>query len=350
MKATITLLPGDGIGPEVTDEAVKVLKVIEEKFDHSFTLNKALFGGIAIDQTGSPYPQETQDLCKEADAVLLGAVGGPKWSDPRAKTRPEKGLLDMRSDLGVYANLRQIRTYPQLIDNSPIKKEYLEGIDIMFVRELIGGIYFGDKERRNDYAKDVCEYSTAEIERITDVAVKLSQQRKKKIISIDKANVMATSQLWREVTTKYLEDNFPEIEIEHMLVDAATMHLISRPAYFDVVLADNLFGDILTDEASMLTGSIGMIASACLGDGNFGVYEPIHGSAPDIQGKGIANPCGMILSLSMLLRHSLDLNEEALAIEKAIQNVLNDGIFTADLSKSNTVSTSTMGDKIVQKI
>ena len=195
MKATITLLPGDGIGPEVTDEAVKVLKVIEEKFDHSFTLNKALFGGIAIDQTGSPYPQETQDLCKEADAVLLGAVGGPKWSDPRAKTRPEKGLLDMRSDLGVYANLRQIRTYPQLIDNSPIKKEYLEGIDIMFVRELIGGIYFGDKERRNDYAKDVCEYSTAEIERITDVAVKLSQQRKKKIISIDKANVMATSQL-----------------------------------------------------------------------------------------------------------------------------------------------------------
>ena len=269
MKATITLLPGDGIGPEVTDEAIKVLKVIEEKFDHSFTLNNALFGGIAIDQTGSPYPQETQDLCKQADAVLLGAVGGPKWSDPRAKTRPEKGLLDMRSDLGVYANLRQIRTYPQLIDNSPIKKEYLEGIDIIFVRELIGGIYFGEKERRNDYAKDVCEYSTAEIERITDVAVNLAQQRKKKIISIDKANVMATSQLWREVTTKYLEDNFPEIEIEHMLVDAATMHLLSRPADFDVVLADNLFGDILTDEASMLTGSIGMIASACLGDNNF---------------------------------------------------------------------------------
>ena len=350
MKATITLLPGDGIGPEVTDEAVKVLRVIEEKFHHSFTLNNALFGGIAIDQTGSPYPQETQDLCKQADAVLLGAVGGPKWSDPRAKTRPEKGLLDMRSDLGVYANLRQIRTYPQLIDNSPIKKEYLEGVDIIFVRELIGGIYFGEKERRDDYAKDVCEYSTSEIERITDVAVKLSQQRKKKIISIDKANVMATSQLWREVTTKYLEDNFPEIEIEHMLVDAATMHLLSRPADFDVVLADNLFGDILTDEASMLTVSIGMIASACLGDNNFGVYEPIHGSAPDIQGKAIANPCGMILSLSMLLRHSLDLNEEAIAIEQAIHNVLNDGIFTADLSKSNSVSTSTMGDKIAQKI
>ena len=276
MKATITLLPGDGIGPEVTEEAIKVLRIVEERFGHSFTLNNALFGGIAIDQTGSPYPQETEDLCKQADAVLLGAVGGPKWSDPRAKTRPEKGLLDMRSDLGVYANLRQIRTYPQLIDNSPIKKEYLEGVDIIFVRELIGGIYFGEKERRDDYAKDVCEYSTSEIERITDVAVKLSQQRKKKIISIDKANVMATSQLWREVTTKYLEDNFPEIEIEHMLVDAATMHLLSRPADFDVVLADNLFGDILTDEASMLTGSIGMIASACLGDNNFGVYEPIH--------------------------------------------------------------------------
>ena len=350
MKANITLLPGDGIGPEITNEALKVIQAIEKRFSHSFTINNALFGGVAIDQTGSPYPQETQDLCKQADAVLLGAVGGPKWSDPKAKTRPEKGLLDMRFDLGVYANLRQIRTYPQLINHSPIKKEYIENIDIIFVRELIGGIYFGEKERHDDYAKDVCEYSTSEIQRITDVAVKLAQQRKNKIISIDKANVMATSQLWRSVTTKYIEDNYPEIELEHMLVDAATMHLLSRPADFDVVLADNLFGDILTDEASMLTGSIGMIASASLGDDNFGVYEPIHGSAPDIQGKGIANPCGMILSLSMLFRHSFDLTEESIVIDQAVEEVLDEGIFTADLSKSKSVTTSVMGDAIAQKI
>ena len=288
MKSVVTILAGDGIGPEVTNEAVKILKVIEKEFGHSFSLNNALFGGIAIDETGSPYPQETQDLCKQADAVLLGAVGGPKWSDPKAKTRPEKGLLDMRSDLGVYANLRHIRTYPQLIDSSPIKNDYLDDIDIMFVRELTGGIYFGEKERLDDYAKDVCEYSTPEIQRITKVAANLAQQRRGKITSVDKANVMATSQLWRSVTTDYLGINYNNIELEHMLADAATMHLLSRPGDFDVVLADNLFGDILTDEASMLTGSIGMIPSASLGNDNFGVYEPIHGSAPDIQGKELA--------------------------------------------------------------
>ena len=324
MKSVITILAGDGIGPEVTNEAVKILKVIEKEFGHSFSLNNALFGGIAIDETGSPYPQETQDLCKQADAVLLGAVGGPKWSDPKAKTRPEKGLLDMRSDLGVYANLRHIRTYPQLIDSSPIKNDYLNDIDIMFVRELTGGIYFGEKERLDDYAKDVCEYSTPEIQRITKVAANLAQQRRGKITSVDKANVMATSQLWRSVTTDYLGINYSNIELEHMLADAATMHLLSRPGDFDVVLADNLFGDILTDEASMLTGSIGMIPSASLGNDNFGVYEPIHGSAPDIQGKELANPCGIILSVSMLLRHSLGLTEEASVIDKAVESVLDD--------------------------
>ena len=244
MKSVITILAGDGIGPEVTNEAVKILKVIEKEFGHNFSLNNALFGGIAIDETGSPYPQETQDLCKQADAVLLGAVGGPKWSDPRAKTRPEKGLLDMRSDLGVYANLRHIRTYPQLIDSSPIKNDYLDDIDIMFVRELTGGIYFGEKERLDDYAKDVCEYSTPEIHRITKVAANLAQQRRGKITSVDKANVMATSQLWRSVTTDYLGNNYKHIELEHMLADAATMHLLSRPGDFDVVLADNLFGAV----------------------------------------------------------------------------------------------------------
>lgn len=350
MKSVITILAGDGIGPEVTNEAVKILKVIEKEFSHSFSLNNALFGGIAIDETGSPYPQETQDLCKQADAVLLGAVGGPKWSDPKAKTRPEKGLLDMRSDLGVYANLRHIRTYPQLIDSSPIKNDYLDDIDIMFVRELTGGIYFGEKERLDDYAKDVCEYSTPEIQRITKVAANLAQQRRGKITSVDKANVMATSQLWRSVTTDYLGINYSNIELEHMLADAATMHLLSRPGDFDVVLADNLFGDILTDEASMLTGSIGMIPSASLGNDNFGVYEPIHGSAPDIQGKELANPCGIILSVSMLLRHSLGLTEEASAIDKAVESVLDDGIFTVDLSNDNFVSTVDMGNAVASKI
>ena len=350
MKSVITILAGDGIGPEVTNEAVKILKVIEKEFSHSFSLNNALFGGIAIDETGSPYPQETQDLCKQADAVLLGAVGGPKWSDPKAKTRPEKGLLDMRSDLGVYANLRHIRTYPQLIDSSPIKNDYLNDIDIMFVRELTGGIYFGEKERLDDYAKDVCEYSTPEIQRITKVAANLAQQRRGKITSVDKANVMATSQLWRSVTTDYLGINYSNIELEHMLADAATMHLLSRPGDFDVVLADNLFGDILTDEASMLTGSIGMIPSASLGNDNFGVYEPIHGSAPDIQGKELANPCGIILSVSMLLRHSLGLTEEASAIDKAVESVLDDGIFTVDLSNDNFVSTVDMGNAVASKI
>ena len=313
-------------------------------------MHDALFGGIAIDETGDPYPLETRELCKKSDAVLLGAVGGPKWSDPKAKTRPEKGLLDMRSDLGVYANLRQIKTYPQLIDNSPIENAKLKEIDILFVRELIGGIYFGEKEKTDNYAKDVCEYSASEIERIVKVAADLSMKRKNKLTSVDKANVMATSQLWRSVTTAMIEKEYPEIEIEHLLVDAATMHLLSRPADFDVIVAENLFGDILTDEASMLTGSIGMIPSASLGDNNFGVYEPIHGSAPDIQGKGLANPSGMILSVAMMLKHSLNLIEESNDIENAVEEVLSDGIFTADLSSEDHVSTDEMGNAILSKI
>ena len=350
MKAEITVLAGDGIGPEITEHALNILNAIEKKYGHEFTVHDALFGGIAIDETGDPYPLETRELCKKSDAVLLGAVGGPKWSDPKAKTRPEKGLLDMRSDLGVYANLRQIKTYPQLIDNSPIENAKLKDIDILFVRELIGGIYFGEKEKTDDYAKDVCEYSASEIERIVKVAADLSMKRKNKLTSVDKANVMATSQLWRSVTTAMIEKEYPEIEIEHLLVDAATMHLLSRPADFDVIVAENLFGDILTDEASMLTGSIGMIPSASLGDNNFGVYEPIHGSAPDIQGKGLANPSGMILSVAMMLKHSLNLIEESNDIENAVEEVLSDGIFTADLSSEDHVSTDEMGNAILSKI
>ena len=350
MKAEITVLAGDGIGPEITEHALNILNAIEKKYGHEFTLHDALFGGIAIDETGDPYPLETRELCKKSDAVLLGAVGGPKWSDPEAKTRPEKGLLDMRSDLGVYANLRQIKTYPQLIDNSPIENAKLKEIDILFVRELIGGIYFGEKEKTDDYAKDVCEYSASEIERIVKVAADLSMKRKNKLTSVDKANVMATSQLWRSLTTAMIEKEYPEIEIEHLLVDAATMHLLSRPADFDVIVAENLFGDILTDEASMLTGSIGMIPSASLGDNNFGVYEPIHGSAPDIQGKGLANPSGMILSVAMMLKHSLNLIEESNDIENAVEEVLNDGIFTAVLSSEDHVSTDEMGNAILSKI
>ena len=350
MKAEITVLAGDGIGPEITEHALNILNAIEKKYGHEFTLHDALFGGIAIDETGDPYPLETRELCKKSDAVLLGAVGGPKWSDPKAKTRPEKGLLDMRSDLGVYANLRQIKTYPQLIDNSPIENAKQKEIDILFVRELKGGIYNGEKEKTDNYAKDVCEYSASEIERIVKVAADLSIKRRNKLTSVDKANVMATSQLWRSITTAMIEKEYPEIEIEHLLVDAATMHLLSRPADFDVIVAENLFGDILTDEASMLTGSIGMIPSASLGDNNFGVYEPIHGSAPDIQGKGLANPSGMILSVAMMLKHSLNLIEESNDIENAVEEVLSDGIFTADLSSEDHVSTDEMGNAILSKI
>ena len=347
MKSVVTILAGDGIGPEVTNEAVKILKVIEKEFGHSFSLNNALFGGIAIDETGSPYPQETQDLCKQADAVLLGAVGGPKWSDPKAKTRPEKGLLDMRSDLGVYANLRHIRTYPQLIDSSPIKNDYLDDIDIMFVRELTGGIYFGEKERLDDYAKDVCEYSTPEIQRITKVAANLAQQRRGKITSVDKANVMATSQLWRSVTTDYLGINYNNIELEHMLADAATMHLLSRPGDFDVVLADNLFGDILTDIGAIITGSMGLAPSGNINPTRKfpSMFEPVHGSAPDISGKEISNPMASILSLEMMLDH-LGEKDASKDIQKALLKILEyPDKLTPDLG--GKYSTSQVGDLVV---
>ena len=351
MKANITIMSGDGVGPEITREAVKVLQAIASVYDHDLSIKEVLFGGIAIDETGTPYPEETQKSCKNSDAVLLGAVGGPKWSDPNMKVRPEKeGLLEMRADLGIFANIRPIKTYPELIDNSPIKNRYLENIDMVFVRELTGGIYFGEKKKSDTSASDICEYSKVEIERITRVAANIAQSRRKKITSVDKANVMATSQLWRSTTTELIKKEYNELELEHIFIDAATMHLLSRPADFDVILTDNLFGDILTDEAAMLTGSIGMLPSACLGENSFGVYEPIHGSAPDIENQGIANPCGAILSAAMLLKYSLNLEEEAQAIEQSIGGVIKEGILTKDLTDSGYVSTEEMGTAVAKKI
>ena len=267
------------------------------------------------------------------------------------KVRPEKeGLLEMRADLGIYANIRPIKTYPELIDNSPIKNRYLENIDMVFVRELTGGIYFGEKKKSDTSASDICEYSKVEIERIARVAANIAQSRRKKITSVDKANVMATSQLWRTTTTELIKNEYNELELEHIFIDAATMHLLSRPADFDVILTDNLFGDILTDEAAMLTGSIGMLPSACLGENSFGVYEPIHGSAPDIANQGIANPCGAILSAAMLLQYSLNLKEEAQVIEQSVSGVIEDGILTKDLTESGYVSTEEMGTAVAKKI
>ncbi len=286
-------------------------------------------------------PDETAASCERCDAVLLGAVGGPKWSDPNAAIRPEQGLLKLRALLGVYANLRPVKVIPELAAASPLKPEILEGVDLLVVRELTGGIYFGEKTRTQDTASDLCTYSRAEVERIVRVAAKLASARRGKLCSVDKANVLETSRLWRDVTDKLVAEEFPQLQLETLLVDAAAMHLISRPADFDVIVTENMFGDILTDEASMLAGSLGMLPSASLGDSKRGLYEPIHGSAPDIAGRGIANPCGMIASVAMLLRHSLNLNEEADLLEAAIDKAIAAGARSADLVRSGEKSLST---------
>jgi 3-isopropylmalate dehydrogenase len=304
-------LPGDGIGPEVAAAGRQVLEQVATRGGHSFTFSEQLIGGAAIDATGDPLPPDTVAACKESDAIFLGAVGGPKWSDPTASVRPEQGLLGLRSALGVYANLRPVSVYPELAGASPLKDEKLAGVDLLVVRELTGGIYFGEKSRDATSASDLCTYTVAEVERIVRVAARLAGERRGKLCSIDKANVLETSRLWRDTTDRIMADEFPEIELETLLVDAAAMHLLSRPADFDVMVTENMFGDILTDEASMLAGSLGMLPSASLGDSSQGLYEPIHGSAPDIAGQGIANPCGAIASVAMLLRHSLALPDEA---------------------------------------
>jgi 3-isopropylmalate dehydrogenase len=350
MNATIAVLPGDGIGPEVIAEAVRALHGIEQHFGHRFTLTEAVFGGAAIDAGGEPLPAATRALCLSADAVLLGAVGGPKWSGADARARPEAGLLELRRALGVYANLRPVTVHPRLADASPLKAEHVEGVDLMIVRELTGGIYFGDKRRTADRAVDVCEYSVAEIERIARVAGRLAQARRREVTSVDKANVLETSRLWREVTTRVFANEFPDVRLEHMLVDSAAMHLVKRACDFDVLLTENMFGDILSDEAAMLTGSLGLLPSASLGDGKRGLYEPIHGSAPDLAGKGVANPYGAILSVALLLRSSLGLEREGHALEAAVGRALESGARTADIAFKGLAARSTreVGDAVLR--
>ena len=332
MRADIVVLPGDGIGPEVTAAALSVLKTVARRYGHQFTFSEHDIGGIAIDKTGEPLPASTLAACQKADAVLLGAVGGPKWSDPNSKVRPEQGLLALRKGLGLYANLRPVRPHPAALNASPIKPHLLTGVDIVVVRELTGGIYFGDKTRSATDATDLCRYTVAEIERVVRSAGRFARQRRGHLTSVDKANVLETSRLWRDVTSRVMREEFPDVAVEHQLVDSMAMHLLSKPRAYDVVVTENMFGDILTDEASMLAGSLGLLASASLGDGMVGIYEPIHGSAPDIAGKGIANPYATILSAALLLRHSLGLEAEAAQIEAAVSAALDAKVFTADLA------------------
>ncbi|MEP7314207.1 MAG: 3-isopropylmalate dehydrogenase [Pseudomonadota bacterium] len=353
MKALIAVLPGDGIGPEVIREGVRVLEAVAQRHGHQFTLVEADFGGVAIDTAADPLPQATLDLCLQSDAILLGAIGGPKWSAPDAKLRPETGLLRLRKELGVYANLRPVAVHPALRSASTLRPEILAGVDLVFVRELTGGIYFGAKTRDANSASDLCSYTVGEVERVTRVAGRLAQTRRRKLTSIDKSNVLETSRLWRTVVTRVLRDEFPEVTLDHMLVDSAAMHLIRRPADFDVIVTENMFGDILTDEASMLAGSLGVSPSASIGDGKRGLYEPIHGSAPDIAGRGIANPVGTILSTALLLRHSLGLTTEAQEIESAVYRALENGLRTADIAAADvnggrSVGTTAAGDAILK--
>lgn len=351
IKAKIVVLPGDGIGPEVTQEAVRVLEAVARKFGHDFAFETHLIGGAAIDATGSALPDSTLGACMNADAVLLGAVGGPKWSDPNAKVRPEQGLLAIRKALGLFANLRPVTLHPALLDASPVRADVLKGTDIMVVRELTGGIYFGEKTRTDTSATDVCTYTVEEIKRVTRIAGKIALARRKSIVSVDKANVLETSRLWRSTVTEVIRTEFPQIALEHLLVDAAAMHLIKKPSSFDVILTENMFGDILTDEASILSGSLGLLPSASLGAARRGLYEPIHGSAPDIAGRGIANPYGTILSAAMLLRHSLELPAEAQVVEKAVAEAISDGVLTADISaQQNAATTRQAGDAVIGNI
>jgi 3-isopropylmalate dehydrogenase len=360
MKAKIVVLSGDGIGPEVVAEAQKVLTAVAGKFDHTFEFDEQLMGGRAIDEVGNSLPDATVAACKAADAVLLGAVGGPKWDNPNAKDRPERGLLGIRKALNLFANLRPVKLNDQLIRASTIKEEALRGTDMLVIRELTGGVYFGPRKEAGEEAYEAYDtmlYTRPEIERVVKLAADAARLRRKKLASVDKFNVLASSRLWRRVATEVLAD-YTDLEVEHVLVDAMAMHLIRRPASFDVIVAENLFGDILTDEAAMLAGSMGMLPSASLGDLinshqlPLGLYEPIHGSAPDIAGKGIANPLAIILSTAMLLRHSLGLEREAQAVEAAVDQVLAEGVRTPDIADTGTevVGTQVMGDLVVEKL
>lgn len=356
MKYNIAVIPGDGIGPEVVEQTVKVINAVGEKFGHSFFYEYVLAGGCAIDKTGNPLPEETLEACRRSDAVLLGAVGGPKWDDPTAKVRPEQALLGLRGGLNLYCNLRPAVLYAPLRDASPLKDSVIgDGIDIQVVRELTGGIYFGDRGFTTvdgiPAAYDTEKYNEEEVRRIAKIAFDAAMKRNKKVTSVDKANILESSRLWRRVVEEVAKD-YPEVELNHLYIDNATMQLVRDPRQFDVIVTSNMFGDILSDEASMITGSIGMLPSASLGENSFGMYEPIHGSAPDIAGKGIANPLATILSGAMMLRYSFSLDEEASVIEKAVLKVLEDGYRTGDIMSEGMklVGTEEMAKLVLKNI
>ena len=360
MELNIAVLPGDGVGPEVTTQALSVLEAVGEKFGHSFNFNEGLIGGVAIDTQGKALSYETLSMCKQADAVLLGAVGGSKWDDPQAKVHPEDGLLALRKGLRLFANLRPVKVFPMLVDSANLKPEVVRGVDLVVVRELTGGLYFGEPKKQWRTAKgrqavDTMAYSEAEIERILRVGFELARTRRKKLTSVDKANVLQSSRLWRQIAIEMSAD-YPDIELQHMLVDACAMRLIQRPGELDVVVTENMFGDILTDEASMLAGSMGMLPSASLAGipsgKTFGMYEPIHGSAPSRAGQDLANPIATILSVAMMLRYSFSLEMEAQTIENAVLATLEQGYRTYDIMSDGRtrVGTIEMGDSIAQKV
>ena len=362
MQFDLTVLPGDGVGPEVTNEAIKVLQAAGKRFGHNFDLRYGLVGGAAIDQSGTALSPDILEMCRGSDAVLLGAVGGPKWDDPQARVHPEDGLLALRKELGLFANLRPVKVSPVLVDSTNLKPRVIEGVDLIFVRELTGGLYFARPKKqwqtsRGRRATDSMTYSEQEIERIVRVGFELARNRRKKLVSVDKANVLQSSRLWRQVAIEVAED-YPDVELEHMLVDACAMRLIQNPTYLDVLVTENMFGDILTDEASMLAGSMGMLPSASLagvpreGVNIFGMYEPIHGSAPRRAGLNMANPIAIILSTAMMLRYSFGLIKEAQTIESAVDKVLSEGYRTYDIMDEGKlkVGTKEMGDLIAGKV
>jgi len=356
MRKNIVLLPGDGIGPEVISSTRQVMDAVAARFGHKFVYQEHLIGGCSIDAQGTALTDETLAACQKSDAILLGAVGGPKWDDPTAKVRPEQGLLGLRKGLQTFANLRPVKPHPNMMDASPLRPERLEGVDLLVVRELTGGMYFGEASERRQLngeiqAVDTMSYTESEIRRVTRLAFKLARDRRNKVTSVDKANVLEASRLWRQTVVEVAEE-YPDVELEHILVDAATMFLIQHPANFDVMVTGNMFGDILTDEASVLTGSMGNLPSASLGEGGPGLFEPIHGSAPDIAGQGVANPIGTILSAALMLHHSLGMETEAASVENAVDAVLTAGYRTRDLAKpgESALNTIEMTALIVEKI
>lgn len=352
MKFTVALIPGDGIGPDIVKEAVRVLDAVALTYGHEVTYKHLIAGGEAIDQTGQPLPEETLKEASSSDAVLLGAVGGPNWDNVPSSLRPEKALLGLRGGMGLFCNLRPALLYSQLADACPLRSELVEGgLDVMVVRELTGGIYFGKRGRSEDGAYDTMSYTKSEIERIARKAFEIAMKRKKKVTSVDKANILETSRLWRATVEEVAKD-YPEVELNHLYVDNASMQLVRNPKQFDVILTENMFGDILSDEASMITGSIGMLPSASLRSDSFGMYEPIHGSAPDIAGQDKANPLATILSVAMMLRYTFSLQKEADAVEEAVRKTLDDGWRTADIFSEGTklCGTRAMGDAVVGNI